>query len=229
MAKPLLKAEARLLRSQGKSIKEIAKLLKVSQSSVSTWCYDVTLTKEQIIKLEIQGKDPYYGNRLKYIQQQKKKKQLKIEALKAQGVLEVGTFSTREIFLSGIALYWAEGFKKDNQVGFANSDPHMIKFFLNWLETCFAYSKQDITIRISANINHQHRIADIQDFWANFLDIPTTEFQKPFFQKVQWKKSYDHPEEYFGVARIRVRKSTDFLRKINGYIDGMRNPVQINN
>jgi len=46
-------------------------------------------------------------------------------------------------------------------------------------------------------------------------------FQKPFYQKVKWQKKYDHPENYHGVLRIRVRKSTDFLRKIRGYINGL--------
>jgi len=51
--------------------------------------------------------------------------------------------------------------------------------------------------------------------------IDKENFQKPFYQKVKWQKQYDHPENYHGVLRIRVRKSTDFLRKICGYINGL--------
>ena len=50
----------------------------------------------------------------------------------------IGTnFSKKEYMLIGASLYWAEGFKKDNRLGFANSDPYMIKLFLFWLENMY--------------------------------------------------------------------------------------------
>jgi hypothetical protein len=44
---------------------------------------------------------------------------------------------------------------------------------------------------------------------------------KTILSKNKGQKQYDHPENYHGVLRIRVRKSTDFLRKIKGYIEGL--------
>jgi transposase len=44
MSKVLEKARARRYRKEGKSIKEIARLLGVSSSSVSIWCADLRLT-----------------------------------------------------------------------------------------------------------------------------------------------------------------------------------------
>ena len=63
---------------------------------------------------------------------------------------------------------------------------------------------------------------DIEKYWSKLTEIPISQFQKPFYQKVKWQKIYEHPENYHGVLRIRVKRSTDFLRKIKGYIEGFK-------
>lgn len=222
MAKSILKLQAQKLRSKGKSLNEIARILKISKSTASLWCKNVILTSEQTETLKNQARDPHYGNRLLNIQKQRTKRLSRINECYLEGISRIGTITDRELFVAGAALYWAEGFKKDNQVGFANTDPNMINFFLKWLFRCFGYSTEDITIRIAANISHKDRITDIEQFWVKTTGIPTQNFKKPFFQNVAWKKHYTHPENYYGVARIRVRKSTDFLRTIHGFIEGMK-------
>jgi len=222
MAKFKEKLEAKKLRKQGESIKVIAKKLKVSPSSVSFWCRDIKLSPTQIKELERRARDPHYGRRLKYALDQQRKRLEKTKRLKEEGIKEVGILSERELFLAGVALYWAEGFKKDTQVGFASSDPDMIKLFLKWLFDCCGYKSQDLILRVTANISHKHRVQEIQDHWIKITKIPNENFRKPFYQKVKWKKVYKNPNEYFGVLRIRVRRSADFLRKIHGWIEGMK-------
>jgi len=46
------KEEARKLRAQGKSVNEIAKILKVSKGSVSLWTKNIILTQDQINNLK---------------------------------------------------------------------------------------------------------------------------------------------------------------------------------
>ena len=222
MAKFKEKLEARELRKQGESIKVIAKKLKVSPSSVSFWCQDIKLSPAQIKELERRARDPNYGRRLEYALAQQRKRLKKTKYLKEEGIKEVGALSKRELFLAGVILYWAEGFKKDTQVGFASSDPSMIKLFIKWLFDCCGYKPQDLILRVTANISHKYRIQEIQDYWIRVTKIPKENFRKPFYQKVKWKKVYKNPNEYFGVLRIRVRKSTDFLRKIGGWIEGVK-------
>ncbi len=222
MAKSVQKLEARELRLKGKSIKKIAKKINVSVSSVSSWCRDIELTAEQKRILETNARNPYYGKRGAYLKRLKNKTDSKIKRLKKIGIKDIGTLSKRELFLTGSALYWAEGFKKDTQVGFASLDAEMIKFFIRWLKICFGYQNSDLIFRTTANISHKYRIDEIQKHWSKLLKIPLSQFQKPFFQKFKWKKSYEHPNEYFGILRVKVRKSTDFLRKIIGYIEGLK-------
>jgi hypothetical protein len=221
MAKTELKFKARSMRSGGESIKVIAKKLSVSSGTVSLWCRDVKLSQKQLRELERRAHDPNYGKRLENSLKQQKIRIEKTKRLFEEGISQVGKLNKRELFLAGIALYWAEGFKSDSQAGFCNSDPNMIKFFLTWLKTCFGYKNSDFRLRVGLNESFRDKTNEIEDFWARLTIIDKENFQKPFYQKVKWQKQYDHPENYHGVLRIRVRKSTDFLRKICGYINGL--------
>jgi len=227
MAKFKERIRARELRREGRSIKEIARLLNVSPDSVSRWCKEVKLSKGQIRELERRWKDPNYGKRLENSLRQQKKRILKTEKLKKAGVKEISNLSKRELFLVGASLYWAEGFKKDSQVGFANSSPEMMNLFLRWLYECFGYNTNDLMLRVTVNVSHKYRIDEIQNYWSEITKIPLDNFQKPFYQNFKWKKIYENPNEYYGILRIKVRKSTDFLRKIHGYIEGLKLQSQI--
>jgi len=221
MAKSILRLKSRVLRKRGLGIKTIAHQLEVSSSTVSLWCRDITLTPKQIQMLQKNAHDPFFGKRLEYIQKQQEKRIEKIRFLKEKGVKDVGQLSKRDLFIGGINLYWAEGFKKDNLVGFANSDPNMIKIFILWLTNCCNITQDRIKCRLGVNESYKQKTKELELYWSKILHIPLTQFQKPYIQKVQWKKLYDNPEEYHGVLRIRVSKSIDLLRKIHGWIEGM--------
>jgi transcriptional regulator with XRE-family HTH domain len=225
MSKFKEKIKSRVLRGQGISIKEIAKKLNVSSSSVSDWCRDIVLSEDQIKTLEQHSRDPFYGKRLSNSLRQRQARIEKTDKLIKEGVSEIGSINKRELFLIGVALYWAEGFKKDSQAGLASMDPDMINLFIGWLKECFGYTLDNISARVTVNISHKHRIKEIENYWSEVTGIPVEKFQKPFYQKFVWKKVYENQNEYHGVLRIKVRKSTDFLRKITGYIQGLRNRV----
>lgn len=226
MAKSILRLRARELRSKGLGIKTIAHKLHVSSSTVSLWCRDISLTPEQIKELERRSHDPYYGKRLIYVKTQQKKRIEKTQRLLEEGIKEVSDMTRSELFYAGISLYWAEGFKKDNQIGFSNSDIAMIQFFILWLKKCCGIQKDRLKLRVGINEQYREKVEYIEMYWSSGLEIPLSQFQKPFFQKVSWKKIYDHPEDYHGVLRVRVSKSTDLLRKINGWIEGFRQNVR---
>lgn len=226
MAKSKERIEAKKLRQEGKSIKEIAKLMKVSVGSVSGWCKDIQLTSDQIEQLQKRRTDPFYGKKLEYFLRKKKEFEQKVLALKQEGIKEIGLLSKKEIFLIGVALYWAEGFKKDHQIGFANIDVRMIRFFLFWLKANFQVTDEDLIVRVTANESYRGSIGELEEYWARELNLSRNQFSKPFFQKTQWKKQYENPKQYHGVLRIKVRKSVNFLRKMYGYIEGIGNNLK---
>lgn len=227
MAKSKEKIEARNRRREGKSVKEIAKSLNVSAASVSTWVRDILLTKRQIKNLKKRSTDPFYGKKLAYLQMQQKKFDQKVLKLKEDGKHEVGVLSKREVFLIGIALYWGEGFKKDRQVGLATLDPNIARLYLYWLQLCFGIQIDHLILRVTANISYQKKVKQLEQFWSKILKVPLKSFSKPYFQKTAWKKIYENPQDYHGVIRIKVRRSVNLLRKIQGNIDGISQNVKL--
>lgn len=221
MAKSKEKLTARELRRKGKSIKEIAKLLNVSVGSVSFWCKDIKLTPEQIKTLEQRKTGLNYEKRMKYVEQKKIEFDKKVREIKQSGIKEIGKLTKREIFLIGIALYWGEGFKKDHLVGLASSDINIAKFFIHWLNKCFNILPKDLILRVTANISYKNHINRLESYWSKELNIPLSNFSKPYFQHSVWKKEYENKDNYHGVIRIKVRKSINLLRTIFGYIDGI--------
>lgn len=225
MAKSKQMLQARQLRKEGESIKVIAKKLIVSVSSVSMWCRDIELSKEQIDSLKKRVTNPFYGRKRTYIIERKKIFDEKVRLLKEQGKREIGHLSKRDIFIAGIALYWGEGFKKDHLVGLATSDPGAARFFILWLYKSFGITKKELVVRVTANISHRKRIQTIEQYWAGALSLQQEQFSKSYFQKTKWRKEYENKDEYHGVIRIKVRKSVNLLRKIFGYLDSLSNPL----
>jgi transposase len=222
MAKVFERKKARGLRRKGESIKGIAKKLSVSPASVHRWCQDIKLTLQQRKKLNQKVFDALQKGRKRVAQNQKRKRLKEIEELRLKGIKEISNLNEREFFIAGSALYWAEGFKKDSRLGFANSDPNMIKFFLKWLIESCGVPKKDIRLRAGLNISHKDRIREVEKHWSKVAGIPLLQFQKPFFQKFKWKKEFKKPEEYFGVLRVRANKQRRLFRKIFGYIEGLK-------
>lgn len=213
--------QARKLRLDGKSIRAISKMLKISSSSASIWCRNIELSNDQKIKLAKRGQNIKLLKKFAKERHEKKLENDKKIYLKAKK--EIKILSKNELFLIGLALYWAEGFKskKERQVGFCNSDPGMIKFILNWFKKSLKISNQDFLLRAEFNITHKSRREEIEDFWSRLTGIPRVQFHKPYLQKAKQKKIHENKDKYYGLLRIRVRKSSVLLVKLRGWIEGL--------
>ncbi len=65
--------------------------------------------------------------------------------------------SERELFVAGIALYWAEGSKKRRVVRFCNSDPRLIRVIMEWLKRNFNVKTNELAVHIGINEIHKPR------------------------------------------------------------------------
>src|SRR5437762_1449235 len=131
MANSLLRLKARELRRKGVSVKQIAKELGVSKSSASIRVRDIILTVEQ---LETLRKSSLLGAERGRLRNALLHKQRWNEILLnhiEKGKDIIGKLNERELLITGIALYWAEGCKKQRRIQFCNSDPKMILFILS--------------------------------------------------------------------------------------------------
>ncbi len=217
--------EALILRKTGKSLKKIAAILNVSVSIASVWCREVELTEQQREKLKRRKVNIRHLRHL--AKQSHLEKIFRVKKLFKDSLDEIKPLTGNELFLTGLALYWAEGFKsiKECRLGFCNSDPRMIKFMLSWFQKALKISKQNFLLRTEFNESHKDRTEEIKSFWSKLTQVPLTQFEKPFYHHSTWLRDYPNREDYFGVLRIRVRKSSELLYKTRGWIKGLGDAV----
>lgn len=223
MAKIREKQQAQKLRTQGESIKQIAKRLDVSQSTVSVWCRDIELSTSAQQKLLSNAKTRNAAGLLQYSLQKRIARNARTDKNYQSGQTALGQLSNRDIFCIGLGLYWGEGYKKGNrEFGFTNSDPAMIKFYVTWLDVVFSIPLKDLILRVSINQQHAQRISAVQTYWSGVTGVPLEQFTKPSLIKSVSSKQFENSYEHFGTLRIKVRKGSDFREQILGAIDSIK-------
>ncbi len=215
------KERAIILRKEGRSYGEILKEIPVAKSTLSLWLKSVGLSilqKQRITEKRLEA--ARRGGLAKRFYREKITKEIKDEA-KA----EIGQISKNELWLMGIMLYWAEGSKeKANSVcvQFTNSDPQMIKLFLNWLYKICLFSKEDINCEIYLHENALNRERKVRNYWSEITGISLKQFHPTRWKKNKFNtKRKNIGKDYNGLLRITVKRSGNFNRKIAGWIEGI--------
>lgn len=223
MNKSSLRVQALALRRSGFGINEITLKLGVRKNTVSLWCRPLPLTENQKFLLKERSKKKGLKRHKIAMRERVRVNLQKLREIENRASLEVGKLSKRELFLSGIMLYWAEGFKhkRESALGFANSDPRLVQFYLLWLTRCLKIKKKDLRLRVTVNVFLKDTTGRFEEFWSKFLGIPKTQFAKPFFQNSIQKKIYAADKEYYGVLRVYVKKSSFLFKKMRGWIIGL--------
>lgn len=226
MAKYEERITARALRQNGESVKSIAQKLHISKSTASLWVRDIVLSTDQLEKIRGKWLKATEKGRLLGSLSQKKRRLALIEKYKNYGIKKLANISKKEKFASGIALYWSEGSKKTRKVQFCNSDPKLILFLINWLETFFGIESQRLALRLEVNETHKKREDIIKSFWSRELNIPISQFRKTSFKKTKSAKIYENYDQYFGTLEVSVLKPGELYYKILGLIDGLAGVAQ---
>ena len=218
-AKREVQEQARALREQGLSYNVIAAELGVAKSSVSVWCRDVVLTDEQREALLL----PSAEARLKRAESARAARIRRTAVIHDAAIAEVGSMSDRELFLVGVALYWAEGAKTkpwspSTQVRFINSDPTVIAVYLAWLKL-LGLPLQDLTLTVA--IHERADTSSAVAFWADVARVDPSEIRLQLKRHNPKPRRHNVQELYRGGLVVAVRRSTDLNRRIEGWWRGI--------
>jgi predicted transcriptional regulator len=208
------RSKARTLRSNGMSMKDIAKKLGVSKASVSLWVRDVVLSSEQRTKLNSRGfsVDAIEKRRINRMANTNQRHSLVIDAAKK----EINPISKYELLLIGSTLYWGEGGKtKRSMATIANSDPLVIKVMVRFFtEICnVPADKFRGHIHTFSHLNTE----SAENYWSKISGIPRTQFYKTYSKPSIASKGKKDSLPY-GTFQIYVCDTTVFL-KIKGWIE----------
>jgi hypothetical protein len=171
------KQKALQLRKKGWSYSQIQEKLGVGKSTLNTWLCDLPLPQERIRELRANSSKRIerFRNTMRI------KKESRLEGVYKKVSHDIGVLSSRDLFLAGLFLYWGEGTKMQNSsVVLTNTNPAMLKVFIRWLEL-FNVKRTDLRIKL-----HLYSDMDVKkstDFWSKELNIPATQFRKPYIKK----------------------------------------------
>lgn len=211
------------LRRRGLSYNEILEEVSVAKSTLALWLRGVGLSKKQKQRLTKKK----IASALRGALSRRKQRLDIIRKIGDSATKEIGKINKRDLWLIGITLYWAEGSKQKEHnvsqvVKFSNSDPRAIKVFLKWLREICGIPKKDVHFRISLHRNSENKLKKVKINWSKVTGFPLD-----CFQKIDWKKNKINTkrrnvgQNYFGLLNVYVRKSTNFNRKIDGWIEGI--------
>ncbi|MFI1732052.1 helix-turn-helix domain-containing protein [Streptomyces acidicola] len=217
-AKDDLRARARELRLQGWTYDQIQVELGCSKSSISLWVRDLPRPERR---------DP--TEQAKLAGRKRWEHELAIrdeerQRTKAAAAQEIGTMSDRELFMTGVALYWAEGTKdkpydRRENVTFVNSDPGVIHVYLAWLDLLGIERER---LRYTVMIHETADVTGAERFWADLVGADRTAFNKTTIKKHNPKTVRKNVgDSYRGCLVIKVLKGSDLYRRIEGSWTGM--------
>ncbi|NEB91499.1 terminase gpP N-terminus-related DNA-binding protein [Streptomyces bauhiniae] len=208
-----LREQARELRLQGWTHNEIQAELGCSKSSVSLWVRDLPRPEPKCSPEEQRARMNAGLTRLRTAQDQDR------TATKQAAADAIGALTKRELFIAGVALYWAEGAKdkphrRSEVLQFINSDPNVIRLFLRWLDL-LEVPRSRLTLRVSI-----HETADVgsaENFWADVVGVDVAAFSRATMKKHNPRTVRKNTgDTYRGCLVIYVRQSADLYRRMEG-------------
>ncbi|MFI8189852.1 hypothetical protein ACIF8T_13790 [Streptomyces sp. NPDC085946] len=217
-AKDDLREKARELRLQGWTYDRIRAELGCSKSSISLWVRDLPKPERH---------DP--AEQAKRAARKRWERELAVRdeqrrRTKAVAAQEIGRLSDREVFLAGVALYWAEGTKdkphaRRERVTFVNSDPDMIRLFSAWLRL-LGVEPERIAYRVMI-----HESADVERaerYWADVAQADRSAFGRTTLKRHNPRTVRKNTGDgYHGCLVLTVRQSADLYRRIEGWWYGI--------
>lgn len=209
------KEVARRLRSEGKSIKEIERLIGVRRSSISTWVRDVPLTEEQKKRL---------AARTLSLDVLERRRQTRLSnGYKARypflqmGVSDIEALKTIDLFMLGLGLYWGEGSKTARgTIELSNTDPRIIQIYILFLTNICGFPKN----RLRAHVGVHSHIAsnEAEKYWSRISGIPVSQFYKTSMQKSRAGNGERDVLPY-GTFSVSVH-NTEMRIRLEGWIQG---------
>ena len=99
------------------------------------------------------------------------------------------------LFGLGLGLYWGEGLKRGKgAVRLTNTDPKLIKKFIEFLEKVFTIDRNKL--RFSIQIFQDLSSKEVLQYWSKELGVKKSQFYKIIVSKVRGKGTYKYKSEH---------------------------------
>ena len=225
-----LRVSALKLRKQGKSYNEIQKELKVSKSTLSLWLRSVVLTDAACARLAGRVHAGVLTGLVRHNVLQTHHAQQRSRNIRATAQSKIKKYSKKDLLFMGIALYWAEGYKRpiiragreitSHTIRFVNSDAAMVRVFIAFLITILEVRPQNLrlSMRLYPHINEKEAFR----FWSIETGVPKEQFFKTtYLISSASKKVRPYNRLPWGTLEVEVC-DTEKFHYLMGLIEGMK-------
>lgn len=187
---------AKCLREQGYSVNEIVEKLAVAKSSVSLWVRNIDLTPHARMRLLTKVKA---GQLISAENKRRRtKERTAVYRATAQSELQEIHIDRSLARIMCALLYWCEGAKNPmNGMRFTNSDPKLIRTFLELLRSSFPVDEKKI--RVGLHLHEYHEVAGQIAFWSHVTLVSKDQFIRPYLKPHTGKRVR---KDYPGCATI---------------------------
>lgn len=206
------------LRRSGKSYQQIVSKLHVPKSTLSGWFRKIPENERLKIRLVDQAKEAWARN----IREFNLKRTARFWATRAERQRRiagmVASLSYEELFLVGVALYWAEGYKRTpSTIRWCNSDPTMVRVMMKFFRT-FAPPEARFHFEVHAHPNGD--LEKTKKFWAQVARTDPTEITVRTYASSASRGK--RPKERIPYGTFRVGFSSPrFWDQLIGTIQGL--------
>lgn len=222
--------QALKLRLKGASYNEITSVLNIPKSTLSTWFAHLQLSSEAQEKLKLKAYLPSRDALIRRNKRQTKDAILRAKTIRSLSRMQIRPLTHDTLFMIGISLYWAEGYKlsakrqgrelTSHPVSLSNSDPVLIKIFIRFLkEICLVNeSRIKAELRIYEHLNEKQLLC----YWQEITGLPSENFHKTYYgvsKSSQGKRPFNRLPN--GTICIRVC-DTRLFHTIMGWIEGLK-------
>ncbi len=210
------------------SYAEIRKRLDVSKGTLSYWLREFPLSEKRISELRCQGWKKAEVKIERFRATMRGKRELKEQEIYNKYQKKFKNLSKEVFFVAGLMLYLGEGNKRDYyQIVLANTDPEIIKFFVQWLNEFLEISKSKMKVGL-----HLYENMDVKkesEFWKNELAFHENQFYKPWIRKLK-KTSFSYKESFrHGTCCLYVsggEKKRELMMAIRAFIDRYKKNIK---
>lgn len=206
-----LRNKAIEMRKKGMSYTQIKSELDVSKGTLGIWLRDHPLSADRI-----EGLRDRKEQRIERCRETKLRKySAHLKEVEKAVAEDIGILTERDLYLSGLFLYWAEGTKAARGVvQLTNTDPAMLKFFIQWLELVgVPRSKLKIKLHLYSDMHAE----DMMTYWSAVLDVEERQFMKPYIKTSSEDKRRNYKGRFgTGTCSVTVHNTVLYERIMAG-------------
>ena len=210
------------LRKDGKSYREICKILKIPKSTLNGWLSGIKWSQEIKKRLsEIALENARV--RMKEMARQAGNDRLKLyQQKRIIAGQKFKKFKQEKLFISGLMIYWGEGDSnlKNGAIRVANTDPLMLRLFHVFLKKYLS----EISDKAKAYLVLYPDLNDdvCRKFWSEQIGVPLEKFIKSQYIKGR------HPTKRlsYGICTIIIT-SRAYKEMINAWIELIKKDIQL--